>query len=100
MKIRKGDRVRVLNGKDRGKEGEVMFAFPTEETVIVDGVNIATKHQGPSPRRHADRDHRQGDAHQGFQRGRAESGRRPTHSGGLPVRHRWTKDPRLSAHGS
>lgn len=47
MKIRKGDRVRVLSGKDRGKEGEVIFAFPAKGTVIVDGVNIATKHQGP-----------------------------------------------------
>ena len=47
MKIRKGDRVRVLSGKDRGKEGEVVFAFPDKGTVIVDGVNIATKHQGP-----------------------------------------------------
>ncbi len=47
MKIRKGDRVRVLSGKDRGKEGEVMFAFPSEGTVIIDGVNIAKKHQGP-----------------------------------------------------
>lgn len=47
MKIRKGDRVRVLSGKDRGKEGDVSFAFPENGTVIVDGVNIATKHQGP-----------------------------------------------------
>ena len=47
MKVRKGDRVRVLSGKDRGKEGEITFAFPAEGTVIVDGVNIARKHQGP-----------------------------------------------------
>lgn len=47
MKIRKGDRVRVLNGKDRGKEGEVISVFPARQTVIVDGVNIAKKHQGP-----------------------------------------------------
>jgi large subunit ribosomal protein L24 len=45
MKIRKGDRVRVLTGKDRGKEGVVMFAYPREGTVIVEGVNIARKHQ-------------------------------------------------------
>jgi large subunit ribosomal protein L24 len=45
MKIKKGDRVRVLTGKDRGKEGVVMFAFPREGKVIVDGVNIAKKHQ-------------------------------------------------------
>jgi large subunit ribosomal protein L24 len=45
MKIKKGDRVRVLAGKDRGKEGEVMRALPEVGKVIVDGVNIAKKHQ-------------------------------------------------------
>ena len=41
MKIKKGDRVRVLTGKDRGKEGEVMRAYPETGKVIVDGVNVA-----------------------------------------------------------
>ena len=45
MKIRKGDRVRVLTGKDRGKEGEVMRAIPERGKVIVDGVNVAKRHQ-------------------------------------------------------
>ena len=45
MKIRKGDRVVVLQGKDRGKEGVVMRAMPKEGKVIVDGVHIARKHQ-------------------------------------------------------
>jgi large subunit ribosomal protein L24 len=45
LKIKKGDRVRVLTGKDRGKEGEVMFAFPDQGKVIVGGVNVAKKHQ-------------------------------------------------------
>ena len=45
MKIKKGDRVRVLTGKDRGKEGEVMFALPAEGKVIVDGVNVVKRHQ-------------------------------------------------------
>ena len=45
MKIRRGDRVRVLTGKDRGKEGEVMRALPEVGKVIVDGVNIAKRHQ-------------------------------------------------------
>ncbi|HEX9994224.1 MAG TPA: 50S ribosomal protein L24 [Acidimicrobiales bacterium] len=45
LKIKKGDRVRVLTGKDRGKEGEVMRAMPREGKVIVDGVNVARKHQ-------------------------------------------------------
>ena len=47
MKIRKGDKVQVLAGKDRGKEGVVMFAFPEKQTVIVEGVNLAKKHQRP-----------------------------------------------------
>jgi large subunit ribosomal protein L24 len=45
LKIRKGDRVRVLTGKDRGKEGDVMRALPKEGKVIVEGVNVAKKHQ-------------------------------------------------------
>jgi large subunit ribosomal protein L24 len=45
LKIKKGDRVKVLTGKDRGKTGEVMRALPDEGKVIVDGVNIARKHQ-------------------------------------------------------
>jgi large subunit ribosomal protein L24 len=48
LKIRKGDRVRVLSGKDRGKEGEVMRAIPAAGKVIVDGVNVARKHQRPT----------------------------------------------------
>ncbi len=45
MKIKKGDRVVVLTGKDRGKEGEVSRALPAEGKVIVDGVNVAKRHQ-------------------------------------------------------
>jgi large subunit ribosomal protein L24 len=45
LRIRKGDRVRVLTGKDRGKEGEVSRALPAEGRVIVDGINVAKKHQ-------------------------------------------------------
>ncbi len=45
MKLKKGDRVRVLSGKDRGKEGEIMRALPQRDMVIVDGVNTAKKHQ-------------------------------------------------------
>ena len=45
MKLKKGDRVRVLSGKDRGDEGDVMRVFPKEGKVIVEGVNVAKKHQ-------------------------------------------------------
>ena len=45
IKVKKGDRVRVLSGKDRGKEGEVMRAMPSQGKVIVDGVNRVKKNQ-------------------------------------------------------
>lgn len=45
LKIRKGDRVRVLTGKDRGKEGNVSRVLPQANKVIVDGVNVAKRHQ-------------------------------------------------------
>jgi large subunit ribosomal protein L24 len=45
LKIKKGDRVRVLTGKDRGKEGVVMRVLPAENKVIVDGINVAKRHQ-------------------------------------------------------
>jgi len=48
MKIRKGDKVRVLSGKDRGKEGEVITALPKRNKVIVEGVNVAKRHQKPT----------------------------------------------------
>lgn len=48
LKIRKGDKVRVLSGKDRGKEGEVMSVDPGAGKVIVEGVNVAKRHQKPT----------------------------------------------------
>src|ERR1700742_1625669 len=45
LKIKKGDKVVVLSGKDKGKTGEVTKAFPKEAKVIVSGVNIATRHR-------------------------------------------------------
>ena len=47
-KIKKGDRVIVLSGKDKGKTGEVTQALPKEGKVIVSGVNIAVRHTKPS----------------------------------------------------
>ena len=48
LKIKKGDRVRVLTGKDRGKEGEVIRAIPEKGKVIVTGVNTAKRSQKPT----------------------------------------------------
>ena len=45
MKLRKGDRVRVLSGKDVGREGEITRVIPERNRVIIDGVNVAKKHQ-------------------------------------------------------
>ncbi len=45
MKLKKGDHVVVLKGKDRGKDGVVMRVLPQEGKVIVEGVNMAKKHQ-------------------------------------------------------
>jgi large subunit ribosomal protein L24 len=44
MKLRKGDSVRVISGKDRGKEGEIKKVLPAANKVIVAGVNIASRH--------------------------------------------------------
>lgn len=48
LKIKKGDKVVVLSGKDKGKTGEVTKAFPKEAKVIVAGVNVATRHRKPT----------------------------------------------------
>ena len=47
-KIKKGDRVVVLSGKDKGKTGDVTQAMPKDGKVIVGGVNVATRHTKPS----------------------------------------------------
>ena len=48
MRIRKGDTVQVLNGKDKGKTGEVLRTLPLENRVIVKGVNLRTRHVKPT----------------------------------------------------
>lgn len=48
MKIKKGDSVIVLTGKDKGKKGEVLRAIPTESRVVVSGVNVVKKHTKPT----------------------------------------------------
>ena len=45
LKIRRGDKVVVLAGRDKGKRGEVVKAFPIENKVVVQGVNMVRKHQ-------------------------------------------------------
>ncbi|BCJ71164.1 50S ribosomal protein L24 [Catellatospora bangladeshensis] len=45
MKVKKGDKVKVIAGKDKGKEGTVIAAYPRTEKVLVEGVNRITKHE-------------------------------------------------------
>jgi large subunit ribosomal protein L24 len=54
MKLRKGDTVHVITGKDKGKEGTVLQVLPSQGKVIVSGVNTASKHMKPG-RRHRNR---------------------------------------------
>ncbi len=48
MKVKKGDQVKVLAGEDRGKEGRVLDVNTSKQRLLVEGVNIITKHQKPS----------------------------------------------------
>ena len=47
-KIKKGDKVVVLTGKDKGKKGDVIAVFPKEERALVQGVNLVKRHEKPS----------------------------------------------------
>ena len=47
MNIKKDDKVVVLSGKDKGKEGKILSADPKALKVVVEGVNVATRHQKP-----------------------------------------------------
>jgi large subunit ribosomal protein L24 len=49
LKIKKGDRVVVISGKDKGKKGEVLKVLPAENRAVVKGVSIVRKHQRQSP---------------------------------------------------
>ncbi|TDQ34720.1 50S ribosomal protein L24 [Aureibacillus halotolerans] len=48
MHIKKGDKVQVITGKDKGKQGTVLVAHPKKNRVVVEGVNIVKKHAKPS----------------------------------------------------
>jgi large subunit ribosomal protein L24 len=49
MKIRKGDNVVVITGRDKGKTGSVLRVFPVENRVLVQGVNMVKRHTRPRP---------------------------------------------------
>jgi len=55
MKIKKGDLVQILSGKDRGKQGRVIEALPRERRVILENLNLVKRHTKPRPIRDASR---------------------------------------------
>lgn len=48
MHVKKGDTVVVISGKDKGKKGRVLAAYPKDQRVLVEGVNLVKKHQKPN----------------------------------------------------
>lgn len=48
LHVKKGDKVQVISGKDKGKQGVILEAYPTRERVLVEGVNFVKKHAKPS----------------------------------------------------
>ena len=55
MRVRKGDLVQMLTGKDRGKQGRVIEARPREKRVVVENLNVVKRHTRPRPMRDANR---------------------------------------------
>jgi large subunit ribosomal protein L24 len=55
MKVKKGDLVQILTGKDRGKRGRVIEARPSERRVLVENLNVAKRHARPKPIRDSSR---------------------------------------------
>ncbi len=49
LKVRKGDTVVVITGRDKGKTGSVLRVFPTENRVLVQGINVVKRHTRPRP---------------------------------------------------
>ncbi len=49
LRIKKGDKVTVITGREKGKSGEVLRVMPKDERVVVQGVNLVKRHQRPTP---------------------------------------------------
>jgi large subunit ribosomal protein L24 len=47
MKLKKGDQVLIISGKDRGRKGKILRVFPREGKILVEGINLRKKHQKP-----------------------------------------------------
>jgi hypothetical protein len=93
MKIRKGDLVQVLSGKDRGKQGRIIEADPRKRRVMVENLNLVKKHRKPRPLKEphgpdadpAGRRDRPGRAAPGFERDGRLPDVQPAHPGRLRV---------------
>lgn len=48
LHVKKGDNVKIISGKDKGKEGKILEAYPKKDRVLVEGVNMVKKHAKPS----------------------------------------------------
>ncbi|MEQ6376628.1 50S ribosomal protein L24 [Bacillaceae bacterium S4-13-58] len=48
MHVKKGDKVMVISGKDKGKQGTILEAYPKKDRVLVEGINLVKKHAKPS----------------------------------------------------
>ncbi|GAA0304443.1 large subunit ribosomal protein L24 [Gracilibacillus halotolerans] len=48
MHVKKGDKVQVIAGKDKGKQGNILAVFPKKDRVLVEGINMVKKHAKPS----------------------------------------------------
>ncbi|MGY4691810.1 50S ribosomal protein L24 [Salibacterium sp. K-3] len=48
LHVKTGDKVKVITGKDKGKEGVILQAYPSRSRVLVEGVNVVKKHEKPS----------------------------------------------------
>jgi large subunit ribosomal protein L24 len=63
MRIKKNDTVMVITGKDKGKHGKVLKVYPKTERLIVEGVNVQTKHQKQTRKARAEIKHQEGPIH-------------------------------------
>jgi large subunit ribosomal protein L24 len=63
MKRKKNDTVMVITGKDKGKRGKALKVYPDKQTLIVEGVNMQTKHQKQTRKVRAEIKHQEGPIH-------------------------------------
>ena len=63
MHIKKDDTVIVITGKDKGKKGKVLKALPKENKIIVEGINVQTKHQKQTRKLRSEIKHQEGPIH-------------------------------------